>query len=213
MIILSQKLGEIVGAVQNIVIDAIVDAQSDLPGVNDLSPYKITSPSTCYVIADGSKWMLNSGDLWVQQPAGVSLDLSGYYTSAQTDSAISTALSGYATSVEVTADIAAALTDAFTFSTSPSGISDNTDLNDLLPGFYAKATNISTLLNLPPGFSSAFYLVVKLVFYNVTWRRQMIMYPTSNTGTYNTILCFRRTENGTQGNFGPWVRFDGGTVL
>lgn len=216
MIILSQKLGEIVGTVQNIVIDAIVDAQSDLPAVNDLSPYRIVSPSTCYVIADGSKWMLNSGDLWVQQPSGVSLDLSGYYTSAQVDSAISTALSGYATSVEVTADIAAAMSDAYTFSNSPSTISNGEDVLMLQPGVYAKATNVNTLVNMPSDFTGnydAFILFMRLAFAGNSWRRQAIIYPTSNSGSWATRLCYRNNETSTAGTWGSWVRFDGGTVL
>lgn len=86
MIILSQTLGEISGSNQDIVIDAIVDTPSDLPAQNDLSPYVIVCPSTIRCVS-GERYMMDSGGSWILQPSPTTtqLDLSGYYTAAESD--------------------------------------------------------------------------------------------------------------------------------
>lgn len=76
------------GSAVDIIAHVVCDAQSDLPAVNAYTGYVLAMGCTAKVIADGTDWMLNSGGTWVQQPAGVSLDLTGYYTSAQVDSIV-----------------------------------------------------------------------------------------------------------------------------
>ena len=97
MIIITKKLGDIVGSRQNIVITGYVDTQADLPSATSMDNYTIVTPSELTVVYDGSKWMIDETGTWRKQPGQFTLDLSGYYTSAQTDSAISTALSTYTT--------------------------------------------------------------------------------------------------------------------
>ena len=100
MIILSQTAGEIVGTTQDLVIDCIVDTSADLPAQNALSPYTIVCPSTARTV-DGERYMMNSAGTWILQPEGVTLDLTGYYTSAEVDAAILAALTSYAQKSDV----------------------------------------------------------------------------------------------------------------
>lgn len=76
------------GSAVDIIANVICDAQSDLPAANAYTGYVLAMGCTAKVIADGTDWMLNSSGTWVQQPAGVQLDLTGYYTAAQVDSIV-----------------------------------------------------------------------------------------------------------------------------
>ena len=195
------------------------DTAAELPAVNAFSSIgTLVATSTCRVIDESATYQLNTQGVWKKKTdaTSVALDLSGYYTSAQTDSAISAALSDYYTDAQTDAAIAAALAGYYNPNISPSSISNGTDIFTLSAGVYAKATSVNTLVNLPSDFTGnydAFLLFVRLAFTGNTWRRQFILFPVSNSGAWETRLCYRNNETSTQGTFGSWVRFDGGTVL
>lgn len=140
MIILSQTLGEIVGSEQEIVVDIIIDTPLDLPAQNALSPYKIVCPSTARCVS-GERFMMRSNGSWVQQPdTHLALDLTGYYTIAQTDSAIASAVLSF----QNTAD------NRYKRIGTGETVADGTNLDKLTqPGKYRNANANNGCSNMP----------------------------------------------------------------
>ena len=66
-----------------LVASVVCDDVSDLP-VNTATQKFILS-SDALVVATGDKYIINSSGTWVLQPKSNQLDLTGYYTSAETD--------------------------------------------------------------------------------------------------------------------------------
>ena len=66
-----------------------------------------------------------------EQIGSTTIDLSGYYTSAQTDAAINTALSAYSTTTQMNAAIAAAVASYYT----------KTEIDNLIANFITKSVN------------------------------------------------------------------------
>ena len=60
----------------------LCDTDADLPATVD--GYSVSQGWTAKTV-DGKSYLANSSGTWVLQPPGISLDLSGYYTSAETD--------------------------------------------------------------------------------------------------------------------------------
>lgn len=60
----------------------LCDTDSDLPATVD--GYSVSQGWTAKTV-DGKSYIANSSGTWVLQPTGISLDLNGYYTSAETD--------------------------------------------------------------------------------------------------------------------------------
>lgn len=141
------------------------DSVSDLPATNDFPDYgTLVLSSKSYIVPTGDVYMMDGAGTWHLQPRenSVSLDLSGYYTSAEVDSAISSALSGYYTAAQVNSVIGIALSDYYTsaqvdeaISASNIGTAGAADEN--LNNFteighrYWSASNANTLANRPLG--------------------------------------------------------------
>ena len=66
-------------------MDLFIDDVSDLSSLTHFDSIKILQGSTAKDISTGDLYQMQSDGTWVQQPAGVQLDLTGYYTSAETD--------------------------------------------------------------------------------------------------------------------------------
>ena len=66
-------------------MDLFIDSAADLSSLTHFDSVKLLQGSTAEDIATGDKYMMKSDGTWVQQPAGITLDLTGYYTSAETD--------------------------------------------------------------------------------------------------------------------------------
>lgn len=62
----------------------LCDTSADLPATVD--GYSVTQGFTAKIIEDGSTYIADSSGTWKKQPDGIQLDLTGYYTAAQTDS-------------------------------------------------------------------------------------------------------------------------------
>lgn len=62
----------------------LCDTAADLPASVD--GYSVAQGFTAKIIEDGSTYIADSSGTWKKQPDGIQLDLSGYYTAAQTDS-------------------------------------------------------------------------------------------------------------------------------
>lgn len=215
------------------------DTAADLPAANAYTGYNIYMGSVCDIIADGTRYKIDSGGTWHQVPAGVTLDLTGYYTSAQTDSAITAKVNTLDAGLydidpdetvqwisETNGVIAVqkqyiqiatsqvtgldtALNGAYPLDTWQS-IADGTDILTLGVGRYIKTTGLNTLINRPTGYTGGILLIVEKIANS--GRRRITLFPISET--FNTVSHFCILENANNlGTFGSWVRFDGGTVL
>ena len=71
------------------------DKETDIGSRTAFTGKVLLGGSTCHAIAEGSDWMLDSSGVWHKQPDPhtTQLDISGYYTSAETDTAIASAIS------------------------------------------------------------------------------------------------------------------------
>ena len=212
MIILSQTLGEISGSNQDIVIDAIVDTPSDLPAQNDLSPYVIVCPSTIRCVS-GERYMMDSGGIWIQQPEGVTLDLSGYYTSAEVDAAIAAALASYTNTSDMNTAINTAImsTQYINRGTEPA---NGTDILDLPPGRYFKSSDAQTLVNIPSTFSgAACSFVIRDTTTTTGSRRRIEFYSAAPVGgNAEPRFWFTYKTGSGSGTWRNWVELTG-TIL
>ena len=87
----------------------ICDTFAELPAVNYSQDFTLGIGSEAHVIENDADYEMKSEGTWVRSyPNKIQVDMSGYYTSAQTDSAISTALTNYYTQAQTDAAIAAA---------------------------------------------------------------------------------------------------------
>ena len=166
-------------AMNGIVGIVYCDTAADLPAVSAFSQGDLVQGSKAKDIDTGDEYMMNSGGTWIKQPSPTTtqLDLSGYYTSVQTDSAISSALSDYWTQAETTTaigqafgvmiapyytgaqtDTAIANAIAAEYSKIGTAIPNGADLHSAdydVPGFYYKVSSANTIINLPANFSGA----------------------------------------------------------
>ena len=70
-------------------MDLFIDSAADLVGLSYFDTIKLLQGSTAEDISTGDLYMMKSDDTWVLQPKGITLDLTGYYTSAETDTLLS----------------------------------------------------------------------------------------------------------------------------
>lgn len=70
-------------------MDLYIDDVSDLSSLTHFDSIKILQGSTAKDISTGDLYQMQSDGTWVLQPAGIQLDLTGYYTSAETDTLLS----------------------------------------------------------------------------------------------------------------------------
>ena len=76
------------GGTVTITAHVMCDSQSDLPAASAVTGYLMALGTTAECADDGTKWMMDSAGTWHQQPAGITLDLTGYYTSSQVDTIV-----------------------------------------------------------------------------------------------------------------------------
>lgn len=161
----ADPIGSYSSGSRDVIGHVICDDVSDLPAATDFSGVTLKMGSTADIIANGDRYKMNSSGTWVLQPSPMTtqLDLSGYYTSAETDTAISTALSSYTDTAGMIAAIAAAnyfLRGSQITATSESHFDLDTmapanDPSDLKIGaWYFGASIISYIDNLPPSYTS-----------------------------------------------------------
>ena len=66
-------------------MDLFIDSDSDLVGLSYYDTIKLLQGSTAEDISTGDIYMMKSDNSWILQPSPNQLDLTGYYTSAETD--------------------------------------------------------------------------------------------------------------------------------
>lgn len=66
-------------------MDLFIDSAADLSSLTHFDSVKLLQGSTAEDISTGDLYTMKSDGTWVQQPAGITLDLTGYYTAAETD--------------------------------------------------------------------------------------------------------------------------------
>ena len=194
------------------------DADSDIPSSITALNLPLKKMSMCRVIGNGNTYQLNSAGTWVLQPraSSVSLDLTGYYTSAQVDSAIASALSGYYTSVQVDSAIASALSNYYTSSQVNDAISANNigtagssgeDLNNFtsVGHRYWSTTNASSLANRPLGPSQTGAVSAQNFPIGVDTQSprvlQMVIYNVNTGASQNRIFLRFLSSSGWSGWF------------
>lgn len=100
MLLDTVPVGQYTSGSQNVLGTVICDTFSDLPAATDFTGFVLVMGSVADIIDTGDRYKLDSNGVWMLQPkpssitATVGLDLTGYYTAAQTDAAISNALVG-----------------------------------------------------------------------------------------------------------------------
>lgn len=106
---------------QNVVIDAIVDKEADLPLPSALSSqnYIIVAPSKCHCTKESTDWEMDSNGDWYKQTVQTSggggggggvIYIGDYYTKTEVDNLIA----DFVDETDVQNDITAALTDYYT---------------------------------------------------------------------------------------------------
>lgn len=150
-------------AQNGIIGQCYADTAADLPAASDFPQYGLLiATSTCHCIAEDITYQMDGSGAWHPKHTGISLDLSGYYTSAEVDSAISSALSGYYTAAQVNSAIGVALSDYYTSAEVDEAISANNlgtagaadeNLNNFteIGHRYWSASNANSLANRPLG--------------------------------------------------------------
>lgn len=234
MIILNQKLGEVSGSNQYIVIKALVDSPSDLPALNVLDPYILAAPSEITCINDSSRWILNEAGVWKQQVSDtqVSIDLSGYYTAAQTDNLfytktyIDTTLDNYYTKTYIDinyyekVEIDGRIEDLTTlangkmplkfadYTTIPDGANigyGTTAGNYTTPGVYVRTTSSAGIAGRPSDYQAAFLLIVRNT--SAESRYQQELYPLANVSGSVQHFFYKRYY--TAAGWQDWSKFEG----
>jgi len=164
VIIRNRILGDINSGVQDMVIDAVVDKEADLPAQNAIADFNIVTPSTCHCVQESTDWMMDANGNWFKQKstqdvnATVQLDLTNYYTADETDQAIEDAidnidLSNYytktQTDIKIASDINSSLTSYYTKSQIDGKLANyitSSALSSELSAYYTK-TEIDTKFN------------------------------------------------------------------
>lgn len=143
----------------NIVGQLYCDTVSELPAVNDFTEGTLIAPSRCDVIDTSETYILNTAGVWkIKKGNEVTLDLTGYYTSAQVDAAITSAINTALASYTTTADMNTAINTAIMttqYTNRGTEPADGTDILDLPVGRYYKSQNAQTLINIPSTFAGA----------------------------------------------------------
>ena len=162
MIIRDRILGDINNGVQDMVVDAVVDKQSDLPAQNAVADFNIVTPSTCHCVQESTDWQMDSTGAWYKQKstqdvnATVQLDLTNYYTKAETDQAIEDAvedidLTNYYTKTETDQAISTAisgidLTNYYTKTETDQYFYEKITIDNMFTYYYDK-TSINSMLS------------------------------------------------------------------
>ena len=144
---------------QSVVGVLYADTSADLPP-RLVGSRALAISSTCTDVSTGDKYMMDTYGNWNLQPTStsVSLDLSGYYTSAEVDAAITAAVNSALASYTTTADMNTAINTAIMttqYTNRGTEPADGADILDLPVGRYFKSSNAQTLVNIPSTFTGA----------------------------------------------------------
>lgn len=184
------------------------DTEADIGTRTDFSGKVLLGGSTCHAISEGTDWMIDSSGVWHKQPDPhtTQLDLSDYYTDAETDAAISAALASYTDTAGMTAAIAAE--SYYRRGSQITATSDSRfDVESLITAgaWYFGASVVPYMDNMPTSFPSSGGGQIRVMENQGTNR--LIMDITANSVSGSGII-WRRWY--TVSGWGSWYRFDGG---
>lgn len=175
---------------QQRVYSILCDTSADLPASVD--GYAVAQGFSATIIEDGSEYVANSSGVWKLQPKSNQLDLTGYYTSAQTDTLlagkqdsltsaqIDAVNSGITSSDVVKIEINGSMTDS----------NLEKDYNCRILGYASSVANIS-------GWS---VVDTYILTYDKSRRLQtLLLYDASNN------VVYRRTRYFVSGSWGSWI--------
>ena len=195
-----------------IIAQCCCDTAAELPAVNAFATYgTLAATSTCRVINESATYQLNTAGVWKKKTdaTSVALDLSGYYTSAEVDSAISAALASYTN----TADMNTAINDAIMLTqytnrgTEPA---NGTDILTLTVGRYYKSQNAQTLVNIPSNFTGqACIFVIRNTTTTTGTRMRIDFYSCSPS---NDPHYWFSIKAGTPAEWKAWIDITGAAL-
>ena len=143
------------------------DKETDIGSRTAFTGKVLLGGSTCHAIAEGSDWMLDSSGVWHKQPDPhtTQLDISGYYTSAETDTAIASAISTAQTTFD----------SRYLRIGTGSAITDGTDLNSLTTlGKFRNANANNGCRNMPLEIAGRpFTLLVENTYGNQRYKQTL----------------------------------------
>ena len=202
IMVFPDPIGTFTSGRQDVLATVLCDTQADLPGADDFPGFHLIIGTKAEVM-DGTLWRMLSSGTWQQQPAPhtVQLDLSGYYTTAQTDALDA----GLQSQIDLTYKL-----NTSTVLTDPDP--DNgvyADLWDtLIPfGTYLRTSNVSDVQHLPTGFTGGFKAIIERGLTNA--RRVITLFKVSGTGSVGDE--FYRCILGAGGT-GTWYKYTGVAV-
>ena len=199
-----------------IIAQCCCDTAAELPAVNAFSTYGTLAPtSTCRVINESSTYQLNTAGVWKKKTdaTSVALDLSGYYTIAEVDSAISAALASYTTTNDMNTAINTAIMSTQYINRGTELPNTGADLDTLTtPGKYFTAAYANMMTNLPSTFAGlAFVLVVDYTTTTTGSRCRQTLYPAAAPSNQPVPHFWQRYMTGSS-VWRAWVDFSG-TIL
>lgn len=206
-------VGTFTSGTQDVIGLVICDDVSDLPAYNDFSGFELKMGSKAEIIADGSRYRMDSTGTWIQQPEGVTLDLTGYYTSAEVDAAINTALASYTNTSDMNTAINTAIMSTQYINRGTELSSSGEDLNTItIPGRYFTSAYANLMTNMPSNFSGlAFTMIVEYTTTTTGNRIRQTIYPAAAPSNTPVPHFWQRIMTGSS-VWRDWVDFQG-TIL
>ena len=206
-------VGTFTSGTQDVIGLVICDDVSDLPAYNAFSGFELKMGSKAEIIADGSKYRMDSTGTWILQTEGVTLDLTGYYTSAEVDAAINTALASYTNTAGMNTAINTAIMSTQYINRGTELSSSGEDLNDITtPGRYFTSAYANLMTNMPSNFSGlAFTMIVEYTTTTTGNRIRQTIYPAAAPINTPVPHFWQRIMTGSS-VWRDWVDFQG-TIL
>lgn len=208
LLLSADPVGVYTSGSQNVLGHVICDTVADLPAPTDFTGQVLVMGSWADIIQTGDSYKMHSDGTWELQPAPTTtqLDLSGYYTSAEVDSAISTALSAYTNTTDMNNAINTAImvTQYTNRGTEPA---DGTDILSLPVGRYFKSSAAQTLVNTPSTFNGqACVFDIRNTTTTTGTRMRIDFYSCAPS---NEPHYWFAVKAGTLADWKPWIEMTG----
>lgn len=206
----TEQVGTYTSGYVDVIGTVICDSFADLPAPTDFQSDGVTLKmgSTAIMIDSGDIYKMDSAGVWMLQPSPtslsttVTLDLTGYYNSTQTDSAISAAITDFQTN---TAD------HRYLRIGTGSALANNTDLDTVTTiGKYYNGNSSNGCSNMPSEVAGRpFTISVENTANSARVRQTMWM---SQSGYIDRFYWRAQYTSGGQAVWSPWYKVTGTAV-